>query len=51
VVALLIRRISSFENGDIGKPILCEMRLSSSFMERFSDRVLTRSLHSSNFGR
>jgi len=40
VVALLIRRISSFENGDIGKPILCEMRLSSSFMERFSDRVL-----------
>ncbi len=37
---MLIRRISSFENGDIGKPILCEMRLSSSFMERFSDRVL-----------
>src|SRR5215218_3522312 len=28
-----------FENGDIGKPILGEMRLCSSFTERFSDRL------------
>jgi hypothetical protein len=39
MVALLIRRIS-FENGDIGKSILGEMRLSSSFTKRFSDRLL-----------
>jgi hypothetical protein len=38
VVASLIRRIS-FENDDTGKPILGEMRLSSSFTERFSDRL------------
>jgi len=39
VVALLIRRIS-FEDGNIDKPILGEMRLSSSSTEKFSDRVL-----------
>jgi hypothetical protein len=41
VVASLIRRIS-FEDGDIGSLILREMRPSSSFMEKFSDRVLVR---------
>src|SRR5215208_3197269 len=35
----LIRRIS-FEEGDIGSLILGEMRPSSSFREKFSDRVL-----------
>jgi hypothetical protein len=34
----LIRRIS-FEEGDIGSLILGEMRPSSSFREKFSDRV------------
>jgi hypothetical protein len=29
----------SFENGYIDKPILGEVRLSSSLIERFSDRV------------
>jgi hypothetical protein len=43
VVASLMRRISFLENGDIGNPILCEMRLSSSFTQRFSDRVLENS--------
>jgi hypothetical protein len=38
VVASLIRR-TSFENGDGGNPILGEMRLCSTFMEKFSDRV------------
>jgi hypothetical protein len=38
VVASFIRRIS-FENGNIDKPILREVRLSSSFTEKFSDRV------------
>jgi hypothetical protein len=39
VVASLIRRIS-FEEGDIGSLILGELRPSSTFMERFSDRLL-----------
>jgi hypothetical protein len=43
VVASLIRRIS-FENGDSGKSILGEMRLCSTFMEKFSDRVLEYTL-------
>ena len=38
VVASLIRRIS-FETVTIGSLILREMRPSSSFMEKFSDRV------------
>ena len=38
MVASLIRRIS-FEEGDIGSLILGEMRPSSSFREKFSDRV------------
>jgi len=38
VVASLIRRIS-FEDGDIGNLILGEMCPSSSFREKFSDRV------------
>jgi hypothetical protein len=45
VVALLIRRIS-FEDGNIDKPILGEMRLSSSSTEKFSDRVLGTSVNS-----
>jgi hypothetical protein len=38
-VRLSLTRRISFEDGDIGKPILGRMRLSSSLMERFSDRV------------
>jgi hypothetical protein len=34
----------SFENGYIDKPILGEVRLSSSLIERFSDRVLDKKL-------
>src|SRR5215208_5022162 len=43
MVASLIRCIS-FEEGDIGSLILGEMRPSSSFREKFSDRVLGSSL-------
>src|SRR5215216_2662993 len=39
VVASLIRRIS-FEEGAIGSLILGEMRPSSSFTQKFSDRLL-----------
>jgi len=38
VVASLIRRIS-FEEGAIGSLILGEMRPSSSFTQKFSDRL------------
>jgi hypothetical protein len=38
VMLSLTRRIS-FEDGDIGKPILGEVRLSSSLTKRFSDRI------------
>ena len=41
MVASLIRRIS-FETVTIGSLILGEMRPSSSFMEKFSDRVLDK---------
>src|SRR5215208_364996 len=43
MVASFIRRIS-FENGDIGKSILGEMRLCSRSMKWFSDRVLVQQI-------
>jgi hypothetical protein len=43
VVASFIRRIS-FENGDISKSILGEMRLCSRAMKWFSDRLLVKVL-------
>src|SRR5215208_1540987 len=45
MVASFIRRIS-FENGDIGKTILGEMRLCSRSMKWFSDRLLNSSASS-----
>jgi hypothetical protein len=39
----------SFENGYIDKPILGEVRLSSSLIERFSDRVLESPVACSSF--